>query len=212
MFVLRRGVLQYYKVDPSLDVRGLAEELGGAGGVRVIGPDLVSLQRGGGSATPSGQANHPQGEVHLQVAQVRESRRGDGKRFSIHSGTRKIKCRAESEADRDAWLSTIMQSKERWSSTDGSYLFSVEHTGDSPSSSGQTSRSFEDATLPAVRQHLEGGRMTPELVEEVLMEQHKFYVNYMRKEGENKRRLLSYVKALEVQGLLPTSPLYGNIA
>ena len=62
-------------------------------------------------------------------------------------------------------------------------------------------KSFEDATLPAVHQRLIDGGLPSDLiqyVEDVLIQQHKFYVNYMQQEANKKRELLKYIKQLEV--------------
>ncbi|CAD7703019.1 unnamed protein product [Ostreobium quekettii] len=203
VFVVQRGVLRYYRADQSLNIHALMESLKEMGEVKVIGLELgILLKRMDRAGSPSDQAITPHGEAHLQVAQIRESKSGDRKRFSVHSGTKKLNCRAESEMDKDAWVEALRQSKAVWDGANGGYLFPpVEVSAESPNSnSGPISRSFEDTTLPAVRQRLVDGGVSHELshfVEEVLMEQHRFYVNYMWQEGEKKRKLLSYLQTVE---------------
>lgn len=53
----------------------------------------------------------PLGEVHLQVASVLNSGSGDCKRFTIHSGTKKLRFKAESELDKKAWMDALQMSK-----------------------------------------------------------------------------------------------------
>lgn len=82
----------------------------------------------------------PLGELHLQVnveinaffctllkvASVLDSRSGDSKRFTIHSGTKKLRFKAESELDKKAWMDALQNSKkhsEYWSKRSSSGLF-----------------------------------------------------------------------------------------
>lgn len=56
-----------------------------------------------------------------------------------------------------------------------------------------------------MRQRLKEGGLSPEhshlvdeVIQEVLMQQHRFYMSYIRQEGEKKRKLQSYIQTLEV--------------
>jgi hypothetical protein len=48
----------------------------------------------------------PAGEVHLQVANLRESN-ADYRKFYVHSGTSTLQLRAESKEDRWVWMQAL---------------------------------------------------------------------------------------------------------
>lgn len=62
-------------------------------------------------------------------------------------------------------------------------------------------KSFDNSTLPEVKRRLKEGNVSAELsafLEDILIQQHRFYINYMTEEAEKKRLILRYVRHLEV--------------
>ncbi|KAJ6824771.1 oxysterol-binding protein-related protein 1D [Iris pallida] len=110
-FVLRDGVLSYYKVRGA-DRVSLGRGGGGGGAVRVIGD---------GSAARIGKEQQQQlfcsdlgkpfGEVHLKVSSIRASK-SDDKRLSIFTGTKTLHLRCDSREDRSAWIEALLSAKD----------------------------------------------------------------------------------------------------
>ncbi|KAJ3672929.1 hypothetical protein LUZ60_006303 [Juncus effusus] len=121
-FVLQDGVLSYYKIHgpDRIDLNPEKEK-----GSLVIGEqsarrvNRARINNGyahghGHSNSHGGSPNHarkPIGEVHLKVSQIRESK-SDDKRFSIFSGTKTLRLRAETRDDRIRWLECLHAVKE----------------------------------------------------------------------------------------------------
>eukprot|EP00210_Caulerpa_lentillifera_P001647 g1583.t1 len=153
----------------------------------------------------------PLGEIHLQVASVLESGSGDSKRFTIHSGTKKLRFQAESELDKKAWMDALQMSKkhsEYWSKRSISGLFpsvliAPDEVKDQEPSNHFHTRSesvFEEKTIPEIRQKLAANGATVQqidLFEEILIDQHKFYVNFMQEEAEKRLLLIKHIRDLE---------------
>ncbi|GMH33586.1 hypothetical protein BSKO_01420 [Bryopsis sp. KO-2023] len=223
LFVLQRGVLRYYKIEPPTSapyIPGLVDGLNECGELRLIGNELPLLDKKLRSTssksilTAAPDNVITQGELHLQVATFRDSKSGDNKRFTIFSGTKKLSCRAESELDKKAWLEAMRCAKESWGDGNGAGLFAPvakerpfiqsKSSHNSQNSHHPTQsvvqRSFENVTLPAVKERLEEGNVSSDLcrfMEEVLVQQHRFYINYMKEEAEKRKQLIRYIAYLE---------------
>ncbi|MCO5608421.1 hypothetical protein L7F22_062631 [Adiantum nelumboides] len=104
-FVLKNGVLSYYKVHGP-DKITLSDEKYAA--ARIIGEEsqkLIKRHR---------NIHRPRksfGEVHLQVASIRQSS-SDDKKFYIFTGTKTLHLRAENKDDRRAWLEALCAAKD----------------------------------------------------------------------------------------------------
>ncbi|XP_078155381.1 oxysterol-binding protein-related protein 1B-like isoform X4 [Carex rostrata] len=124
-FVLQDGVLSYYKIHgpDRIDVNPETEK-----GSVVIGEESLKrvnrakssdhghghnygYNHGHGNGGSPVHARKPIGEVHLKVSQIRESR-SDDRRFSIFSGTKTLRLRAETREDRATWLEYLLAVKE----------------------------------------------------------------------------------------------------
>ncbi|KAJ6812298.1 putative oxysterol-binding protein-related protein 1D isoform X1 [Iris pallida] len=112
-FVLRDGVLSYYKVRGpdriSLGGAG-AGEGGGGEKVRVIG-DGSAARIGKGQQLFCSDLWKPFGEVHLKVSSIRASK-SDDKRLSIFTGTKTLHLRCDSREDRSAWIEALLSAKD----------------------------------------------------------------------------------------------------
>ncbi|EPS71574.1 hypothetical protein M569_03186, partial [Genlisea aurea] len=116
-FVLHDGVLSYYKIHgPDKIVINEETEKGS----RVIGEESmrrISSQhsRHHHQAHPNnrncGQNPKPIGEIHLKVSSICESR-SDDRRFSIFTGTKTLRLRAENRGDRLAWMEALQAVKD----------------------------------------------------------------------------------------------------
>ncbi|KAK2078356.1 hypothetical protein QBZ16_003196 [Prototheca wickerhamii] len=147
LFVLQDGVIRYYKVLGANVVRtheildGLREQ----GDLYLIGAEVALLEEserwdssGVRSARRSssnvGRAPPPaQGEVHVQVATLRESS-SDYRKFYIHTGTTTLSLRAETTEDRWVWVEALRASKAAWQ-------------GLTPTEAGALARAPEDRIL-----------------------------------------------------------------
>ncbi|KAI5079641.1 hypothetical protein GOP47_0005120 [Adiantum capillus-veneris] len=104
-FVLKDGVLSYYKVHGP-DKITLSDEKYTTS--RIIGEEsqkLIKKQR---------NIHRPRksfGEVHLQVASIRKSS-SDDKKLYIFTGTKTLHLRAENKDDRRAWLEVLFAAKD----------------------------------------------------------------------------------------------------
>lgn len=104
-FVLKDGVLSYYKVHGPNKIT-LSDERYTTS--RIIGEEskkLIKKQR---------NIHRPRkscGEVHLQVASIRKSS-SDDKKFYIFTGTKTLHLRAENKDDRHAWLEALCAAKD----------------------------------------------------------------------------------------------------
>ncbi|XP_052190349.1 oxysterol-binding protein-related protein 1C-like [Diospyros lotus] len=106
-FVLQDGVFSYYKIrGPDKIVVSQESEKGS----RVIGEESfrrISRHKNGGSQLH----RKPVGEVHLKVSSIRMSR-SDDKRFSIFTGTKTLRLRADTRDDRLAWVDALQAVKD----------------------------------------------------------------------------------------------------
>ncbi|GMH21828.1 hypothetical protein Nepgr_023671 [Nepenthes gracilis] len=106
-FVLRDGVLSYYKIHgPDKIYVSLETEKG----FKVIGEEsiqMISRRKNGNSVL----RRKPFGEIHLKVSSIRESR-SDDKRFSIFTGTKRLHLRAESREDVASWINALQAVKD----------------------------------------------------------------------------------------------------
>ncbi|EPS64858.1 hypothetical protein M569_09919, partial [Genlisea aurea] len=117
-FVLHDGVLSYYKIHGP-DKILINEETGK--GSRVIGDESIrriSRQHSNhhhhhknGNSGSTAKARKPVGEVHLKVSSIHESR-SDDRRFSIFTGTKMLRLRADSREDRLAWMEALRAVKD----------------------------------------------------------------------------------------------------
>ncbi|KAL9245526.1 hypothetical protein vseg_019169 [Gypsophila vaccaria] len=111
-FVLQDGVVSYYKISRPDKIDPIS--LGLENGFKVIGGDSIrrlnrrkSRLSSATSAVSSAQVGRrPVGEIHLKVSSIRVSR-SDDKRFSIFTGTKRLHLRAETRADRTAWMDAL---------------------------------------------------------------------------------------------------------
>lgn len=59
---------------------------------------------------------------------------------------------------------------------------------------------FEEQTIPEIRRKLENNGATEQqiqLFEKLLIDQHKFYVNFMKQEAEKRLLLIKHIRDLE---------------
>ncbi|KAH7426049.1 hypothetical protein KP509_11G082800 [Ceratopteris richardii] len=104
-FVLKDGVLSYYKVHGPYKIT-LSDEKYTIS--KIIGEEsqkLIKKQR---------NIHRPRksfGEVHLQVASIRRSN-SDDKKFYIFTGTKTLHLRSENKDDRHAWLEALFAAKD----------------------------------------------------------------------------------------------------
>lgn len=105
-FVLKEGVLSYYKIHgpDKITVNEETEK-----GSKVIGE--VSMRRMSRNGNGQSRQRIPVGEIHLKVASIRESK-SDDKKFSIYTGTKRMHLRAESREDRVKWMEALQAVKE----------------------------------------------------------------------------------------------------
>ncbi|WOL03816.1 oxysterol-binding protein-related protein 1C isoform X6 [Canna indica] len=106
-FVLRDGVLSYYKIHgpDRIELAPEAEMVS-----KVIGEESVrriSRRKNSRPQLPS----KPVGEVHLKVSSIRESR-SDEKRFSIFTGTKRLHLRADTGEDCVTWMEALQAVKD----------------------------------------------------------------------------------------------------
>lgn len=105
-FVLKEGVLSYYKIHgPDKIIVNEETEKGS----KVIGE--VSMRRMSRNGNGQSRQRIPVGEIHLKVASIRESK-SDDKKFSIYTGTKRMHLRAESREDRVKWMEALQAVKE----------------------------------------------------------------------------------------------------
>ncbi|KAL4193534.1 hypothetical protein AMTRI_Chr06g200000 [Amborella trichopoda] len=109
-FVLRDGVLSYYKIHgpDKIYVNSESEK-----GLRVIGEYSLKHMRKAnqGNVRVPVKQRKPFGEVHLKVSSIRESK-SDDKRLSIFTGTKTLHLRCESREDRGAWIDALQTAKD----------------------------------------------------------------------------------------------------
>ncbi|KAH9713088.1 PH domain-containing protein [Citrus sinensis] len=105
-FVLKEGVLSYYKIHGSHKIIVNEETEKGS---KVIGE--VSMRRMSRNGNSQSRQRIPVGEIHLKVASIRESK-SDDKKFSIYTGTKRVHLRAETREDRVKWMEALQAVKE----------------------------------------------------------------------------------------------------
>ncbi|XP_039133491.1 LOW QUALITY PROTEIN: oxysterol-binding protein-related protein 1D [Dioscorea cayenensis subsp. rotundata] len=107
-FVLRDGVLSYYKVHgPDKISMGRLVRFG----VRVIGEDSMRrVRKEQGNGVPVKEWK-PFGEIHLKVSSIRASK-SDDKRLYIFTGTKTLHLRSDCREDRSAWIEALLSAKE----------------------------------------------------------------------------------------------------
>ncbi|GAB4855328.1 Oxysterol-binding protein- protein 1C [Ancistrocladus abbreviatus] len=108
-FALHDGVLSFYKIHgpDKILVSHEAER-----GAKLIGQESFrrhSRRRSGSAPSPS-SCYKPAGEIHLKISTILESR-ADDKRFSIFTGTKRIRLRAETREARMAWMEALQAAK-----------------------------------------------------------------------------------------------------
>ncbi|KAH9664729.1 PH domain-containing protein [Citrus sinensis] len=105
-FVLKEGVLSYYKIHGPHKIIVNEETEKGS---KVIGE--VSMRRMSRNGNSQSRQRIPVGEIHLKVASIRESK-SDDKKFSIYTGTKRVHLRAETREDRVKWMEALQAVKE----------------------------------------------------------------------------------------------------
>ncbi|KAL2497253.1 Oxysterol-binding protein-related protein 1C [Abeliophyllum distichum] len=122
-FVLQDGILSFYKIHGP-DKIVINQES------RVIGEESMKWMlrnrnhnhnhnhdhdhhnvHKNGSKNSSSKSWKPIGQIHLKVSSIRECQ-SDDKRFSIFTGTKRLRLRAESREDRMAWMEALQTVKE----------------------------------------------------------------------------------------------------
>uniref|UniRef100_A0A1D1ZMT1 PH domain-containing protein n=1 Tax=Auxenochlorella protothecoides TaxID=3075 RepID=A0A1D1ZMT1_AUXPR len=142
LFVLEDGVLRYYKIfgPAAIKIHMLLDSLRAKGEIFLVGAEVSMLENrdrrssaGGKQGSSSGRLPPAQGEIHLQVAGVRESA-ADYRKFYIHTGMQTVALRAESTEDRWVWSEALRAAKGAWQ-------------GLTPSEAGALARDNEDRIL-----------------------------------------------------------------
>ncbi|KAK9834197.1 hypothetical protein WJX81_007601 [Elliptochloris bilobata] len=216
LFVLQNGVLRYYKVfgPTRVNVHALLESLRQQGDVVLIGSETgisenkwirsaAQQAKDGSCLSPTarggaGKPATPQGEYHLQVAKVSESD-ADYRKFYLETGTTTMRLRAETKADRNAWVAYLTAAKGAW----GDVTPEVAQALTSPAESSARITSGDNAfleELEAVRARLAERGASAEVVayvEDVLVTQHQRYHAWMAAEADKRRTLLGLVRSLE---------------
>ncbi|GMH10482.1 hypothetical protein Nepgr_012323 [Nepenthes gracilis] len=123
-FFLHDGVLSFYKVHgPNKIIISHEVERG----AKVIGEESfrrMSSRRGSSTPSPT-RLRKPAGEIHLKISTIRESK-SDDKRFSIFTGTKRIRLRAEAREDRTAWIDALQAVKSMFPRIPNSELLEVQ--------------------------------------------------------------------------------------
>ena len=114
LFVLRGNVLRYYKLGGGRQDSAVALMLAdlARGGARVVGDDVRDLIAKGRQEKGAGNAGEPQpqGEIHLEVATVRQSN-SEARKFYVYSGTRQLEMLASNAKDCSAWMDAFKGAK-----------------------------------------------------------------------------------------------------
>ncbi|CAM6008123.1 unnamed protein product [Sphagnum balticum] len=107
-FTLQDGVLSYYKVHGPDKVTVSQER---HKGFRFIGEEGQRLMRKHKYVHSDYKSpGKTCGEIHLKVSTLRNSQ-SDDKKFYIHTGTKTVHLRAETSADRSAWMEALESAK-----------------------------------------------------------------------------------------------------
>lgn len=127
LFVMYNGVLKAYKVSGPLavDIANLLEALQHVGELYFIGAEVnIRAAKGRHHVKSNSNSNReqeskifcipqPYAEVHLQVANVRESHT-DSRKLYLGTGTQEIQLRAETQEDRWVWIEALKAAIGSW--------------------------------------------------------------------------------------------------
>lgn len=219
LFVLDGGVLQYYKVQgpTAVNVARLLDALRQQGELYLIGAEVSMLEaqdrrqvssplgsvsgRTGSTlaaAAPSTARRlpHPQGEVHLQVATVRESG-ADARKLYINTGTQVIALRAETADDRWVWSEALRGAKGAWQGVTPAEAGALRrnHSGRVCAADDAFLSALERVTARLAAAGLDAG--TQAYVEDQLVQAHQQYHELAVGEENKRRVLLDMIYALE---------------
>ncbi|GAB2256908.1 hypothetical protein Droror1_Dr00022967 [Drosera rotundifolia] len=120
-FVLRDAVLSFYKVR-GRDRVSVGYDAGR--GAKVIGEESFRRISSSRRRSPSRRCV-PAGEIHLKISTIRLSR-SDDKRFSIFTGTKRIRLRAETREARAAWIDALQVVKSMFPRVSDAELLKVQ--------------------------------------------------------------------------------------
>ncbi|KAL3144723.1 hypothetical protein ABBQ38_001846 [Trebouxia sp. C0009 RCD-2024] len=207
VFVLKDGVFLYYKIFgvTAINVPDLLQSLRKEGDVATIGTETGVLEskrtvtHSFKNSFDKGERPTPQGEVNLQGCTVHASEE-DSRKFYVNNNGKQMKLRAESEDDRQAWLSALQKAKAGSPSSFGTGAgVHVTASPKSMSSAARADPQFRD-TMVIVRQQLVAKGAGPEIqayVEQLMLERHETYKMYATAEADKRRHLLDHVSRLE---------------
>ncbi|CAL8470152.1 g9694 [Coccomyxa elongata] len=206
LFVLQNGVLRYYKVfgESRVNVHVLFEQLRKQGELTLIGAETSIVENKwkrnnvltGISSPGSHEIIAPQAEMHLQVSKLQESST-DYRKFYIHNGAKVMRLRAETKEDRWAWMQALRQAKEVWDDRTPETPDVTAPKSNARIVSGDNNFLMD---LEGVHERLKERGATDDLcsyVEDLLMNQHQRYHNFMTAEADKRRLLLEYLHKLE---------------
>ncbi|KAK4712882.1 hypothetical protein R3W88_018789 [Solanum pinnatisectum] len=101
-FVLRDGVLSYYKINGRHKIVTNSETEKGS---MIIGEKSFRRISTSSSTSSKSHRRKPCGEIHLKVSSIES--RSDDRRFSISTGAKRLHLRAETKEDRRIWLEAL---------------------------------------------------------------------------------------------------------
>ncbi|CAK0773385.1 hypothetical protein CVIRNUC_004060 [Coccomyxa viridis] len=209
LFVLQDGVLRYYKVfgEQRVNVHALFEQLRREGELTLVGAEAAISENkwkrmtyGNGLSSPTQSIKDikPQAELHLQVSKIAESGT-DYRKFYISNGAKEMRLRAETREDRWVWVDALSKAKAAWD--DGS------RGPDTPLASPPVTQArivkgdnHFLLDLEGILEKLKEKGASKEVslyVEDLLVQQHQRYHNFMTVEADKRRRLLEHVQKLQ---------------
>ncbi|CAN4084352.1 unnamed protein product [Withania somnifera] len=115
-FVLRDGMLSYYKINGRHKIVTNFETEKGS---MIVGEKSFRRINTSSITSSSSEKSHrrkPFGEIDLKVASVES--RSDDRRFSINTGTKRLHLRAETREDRQTWLEALTAAKKLFPTSD----------------------------------------------------------------------------------------------
>lgn len=213
LFVLRDGVLRYYKVHgpTAINVHQLLDQLREQGELFLIGAEVSLLEGrdermaessagslGGQPSSPRHRAKLPPAaaEIHLQVASLRESN-ADYRKFYVHSGTSTLTLRAESKEDRWVWMQALQTSKGSWEGVTPAEASALKRDG------AERIVTQDEAFmmhLQEVKAKLSAAGVPGDMqlyVQDLLIQEHQRYHEVLVAEENKRKALLDIVYGLE---------------
>mmetsp|Transcript_31862 Transcript_31862/g.90503 ORF Transcript_31862/g.90503 Transcript_31862/m.90503 type:complete len:788 (+) Transcript_31862:469-2832(+) len=212
LFVLKGGILRYYKIhgEEAVNCHAIYEKYSRLGEVQVIGTEFSAQRAISARANPKPYGKgepKSRGELHLQVVNLSTSN-ADVRKLYLHNGVSQIAVKAESRDDRRAWLSAILSSKGHIMMTTASRASmmlrlskeSVCFADNPQEDAAEVAVSRFKNTITTITDKLRQAGVKMELIEEVegvLSEEHVTICNLMGKEKEKRLRLLEYLQQIQ---------------